>query len=517
MKNPFALMMCCGLMASVISLSGCQLTQQSRPTAQPAPAAEPMKVDAPAPMPGTVEMYFPTGDRSTSAVMLQRRMPAEVIVGQDFEYNIIVTNISKMNLREVSVKDTLPANMTIVSSDPTAMGRAPELMWPIGDLAAGQARAIKVTARATQAGTLTSCATVSYNSLLCQTTQAVAPGLKVAIEMTPRALLCDTIAGKITISNPGSGAARNSKINVALPAGLMTADGKSTVTIDSGTLLPGASRDFPIALKAGKTGSYVASATATADGGLSDKSGNASTVVSQAALSLAIKCPGQILAGRNASFEITVTNTSETASDATVISSPLPAGSTFVSASDGGQSGPGGVSWNIGTLAPKATKTVRYEVKPTGMAALATTASARGTCVEPVNANCTTQIVGIPAMLLDGVDDPDPIEVGQTVTYTLRVTNQSTTSALTNIRLTATLSDPAKMTVVSSTGPTGAGTAAANKITFPAIATLAPRETREFKIVVRAADAGQVQVMAEAVSNEITRALVKTETTNFFK
>ena len=54
-------------------------------------------------------------------------------------------------------------------------------------------------------------------------------------------------------------------------------------------------------------------------------------------------------------------------------------------------------------------------------------------------------------------------------------------------------------------------------ISFPAIAVLAPGAKQTYTITIRAKAAGQVQFRGDAKSNEITRPLVKIETTNFYR
>ena len=46
---------------------------------------------------------------------------------------------------------------------------------------------------------------------------------------------------------------------------------------------------------------------------------------------------------------------------------------------------------------------------------------------------------------------------------------------------------------------------------------MAPGARQTYTIVIRAKAAGQVQFRADAKSNEITRPLVKIETTNFYR
>ena len=79
-------------------------------------------------------------------------------------------------------------------------------------------------------------------------------------------------------------------------------------------------------------------------------------------------------------------------------------------------------------------------------------------CTDAVTADCSVDFEGIPAILLEVTDNPDPVEVGTTTTYTIQVTNQGSATD-NNIRVVATL--PASQSYVSAGGPTTASTSAA--------------------------------------------------------
>jgi uncharacterized repeat protein (TIGR01451 family) len=67
--------------------------------------------DAPASRRGQVQtqtLAFPTGNRSDSVILLEKRGPASVRVGAPIEYQITVTNISDQPLEQVVVHDALP-------------------------------------------------------------------------------------------------------------------------------------------------------------------------------------------------------------------------------------------------------------------------------------------------------------------------------------------------------------------------------------------------------------------------
>lgn len=74
--------------------------------------------------------------------------------------------------------------------------------------------------------------------------------------------------------------------------------------------------------------------------------------------------------------------------------------------------------------------------------------SAKAYCAE-ADAETTTEVVGIPAILLEVVDNDDPIEVGANETYDIIVINQGSAEG-TNIAITCTI--PPQQEYVSADG-----------------------------------------------------------------
>ncbi len=506
-----------GAAAAILVASGC--ANQHKAAAEPAmskPAEAAPKAAAPAPSAGnSARQYFPTGRADSSAIAVEKIAPAEVSVGQAFDYTLKVTNMASSAVENVVVADTMDSGFKMTGSNPKGTVDGKHYTFGLGTMSPGEVKNITISGTAAGSGILTNCATVSYTLPLCVATRIVQPALAISKSITPESILgCDPITMNLEVKNSGTGPATNIKIVDNLPAGLMTMDGKSVFETTIAKLGAGESSKLPpIALKAAKTGKYDNKASASADGNLKAESQTVTTVVRQPVLAISCKTSADtIVLGRDATFTFEVKNTGDAACADAVVSANVPAGATFVSADNMGAAAGNAVSWKLGAVGPGQTRTVSMTIKPTSLASVTANVACR--CAAPASTTCQINVKGIPAMLLNGFDDPDPVAIGGTTTYTLTITNQSKTEKLTNAQLTCTLDDAKLMQFVSADN---GGTANGLVVSFPAIPVLNANESRTYKIVVKAVGEGQVQVKAEAKSNEITRTLIKTETTNFYK
>lgn len=512
MKRTSALWL--GVLGACGLLTACNLDKEEPPPPAPAPRAP-----APPPAPMVTDglrwdsMAFPTGDRATSTILLERGMPVEVVAGQEFCYRFKVTNLTSMNLSGVVLRDERSPNFTMGRTNPAAEMNGAVMTWNLGSMGPRESRMVEVCGKATGAGRIASCAVVEWNSLLCAEVNVVQPALKATIALPAERSLCEEICAQITVTNTGSGTASAVVINYTLPAGWTTRDGKNAVQQGVGDLGPNQSKVIEVCAKSTRTGTFSAQAMAQAGGGLSASTNTAQTIVRQPQLELALVCPqGQTFIGRTLSYEATVTNKGDgPATNAMLMIGT--SGGMMVNASEAG-----GPNFNLGTLAPGASKKVSFTINPGGnfTGQVAVNAKASAYCAnEPVQ-NCTSTVIGIPAQLLDGVDDPDPVQIGGTTTYTLRVSNQGS-QPLTNVRLVGKLVDPDKMQYVSTSGPTGAGQTNGADVTFPPVPALAPRQSLTYTVVVKATGEGQVSFEARTSSDQVQRELIKKETTTFFR
>lgn len=143
----------------------------------------------------------------------------------------------------------------------------------------------------------------------------------------------------------------------------------------------------------------------------------------------------------------------------------------------------------------------------------ATTLTGNASCAESTSDRCTTELKGIPAILLEVVDITDPVEVGQETTYVITVTNQGTAPD-TAIRIVGTL--PGSETFVSATGATS-GSASGQVVTFAPSGPLAPGAQISWRITVRANAQDDARFGVEMTSARLTKPVIETEATNLYR
>jgi uncharacterized repeat protein (TIGR01451 family) len=388
------------------------------------------------------------------------------------------------------------------------------LQWTLGTLGAGESKVIRVTGTASRTGQLTNNATVAYKTGVYSTISVIEPKLQLVKTAPDIVLICDSIPIKFVVSNPGSGSAYNVKIHDVLPEGLVTMDGKTEVRFDVGTLGAGESEEFAVNTKATRTGTYTNKAVATTDTGLTAEA-TTTTVVREPILALTNTGNKQRIINRNIKYNITLANTGDADAENTVLEDMAPSGTTFISATGGGQfaESEGKVVWNLGTLVPGISKEFSVVLRANQFGMLRSTASAGAVCAKPVSAVAVTEIVGIPAILLEAIDISDPIEVGQHATYEITATNQGSADG-TNIQIVCTLEE--NVEYVSSSGSSD-GILEGNTLTFAPYVRLAPKARATWNVVVKAVKAGDVRFKVSMTSDQLTREVEETEATTFYE
>ncbi len=457
-------------------------------------------------------MAFPTGEVRTSAVLLHQVMPNEVRRGQDFTYSYHVTNLTNGELQNVLVSLTSANNLEIKSSDPAASRAGNGLAWPLGTLGPNETKVITVTGNAAEVGVASDCIAVSYNNFLCATTTVVEPALTLAKTATANALRCEPVILRYVVQNTGSGPATDVVISDSLPVGLTLSDGTREVRIPVGTLAAGESKAFEVRAEANRTGTFESPASATS-GELRVAADKTTTIITEPKLELTSDCGNDQYLGRNVTHTYTVKNTGNGAANEATAAINVPSGAQIVRASDGATIQGGRVVWSLGAIAPGAERSFSVTLSGASAQAYATNASVNAACAATVTEACSTQVRGIPAILLEVVDITDPVEVGSETTYLITVTNQGSAPD-TNVQIKVTLA--AEQSLVSATGATSASPSG-RTVTFAPLPSLGVGQQAIWRVTVRADAEGDVRFLTEMTSDNLTSPVMETEATNQYE
>ena len=200
---------------------------------------------------------------------------------------------------------------------------------------------------------------------------------------------------------------------------------------------------------------------------------------------LAIDCtvPEKVVVGRTVEICLNLHNTGNLPEPMATVTLPVPDTAVVTATTDGGVVTNNYVTWNIPNLPPNATKQVCTVLKTSKPGTLNFNSIASSAAVETVHSACETEVFGIPAILLEKADDPDPVAIGDTTTYTVKITNQGTVDD-SNVQVVVAIA-PQLAPVSSAEGKIDGQT-----VTLPVIPKLAPKDAVTYKIVAKGVTAG---------------------------
>lgn len=497
-------------LAAVLMTTGCQQTSQHRPyAATPAPVAAPAPKPAVAPAPAAAPVAKPAPapaskvgctDATLGLIHMAKTMPAEATLGGEFMAELHIA--AQGCAANVVVRDIVPDNASYVRSEPAATVDGNQLVWKIGNMDAGQSIHAKIWFKAEKEGTIVNCASVSADPRVCGTTFVGKPVISIDKTGPETAVLGSDVTYNIVVKNSGTTIARNVVITDAVPEGLSG----QPVSVNVGDLAPGQSKTASATFKTTRRGKVCNTATANSSnaGKVSD---DACTVVLVPGLKVEKTGTKEQILGRNADYTITVSNTGDTTLNNVVVSDTAPAETSIVTASGATIAG-NKATWTIASLAPgaKQTETIRLTSKVAGTHCNNVTASS-GALND--SAKACTLWKGIAAVLLEVVDDPDPIQVGENTTYTIRVLNQGFAD-IHNVKIVANFGD--QVTPVS----TAQGSISGKTANFPIVATLGAKQTVNYTITVKGATAGDSRNKIILTCEELKTPVEEEESTTVY-
>ena len=361
-------------------------------------------------------------------IMTTMNGPSAVSAGADFSYAVSVFNQGPSAANSVQVSQTLPAGVTFVSASNGGAYNGGEVTWSLAGLSSGVAANLTVTVTAPASGTLTS--SVSSTALTSDPNAAnndgSAAAAQVVTTVTPQADIATTVTGPSVVSagadfsyavsvlNQGPSAANSVQVSQTLPAGVTFVSASNggaynggAVTWSLAGLSSGVAANLTVTVTAPASGtlsSSVSSTALTSDPNAANNDGSAvaaqvvTTVTPQADIATTMTGPSVVSAGADFSYAVSVLNQGPSAANSVQVSQTLPAGVTFVSASNGGAYNGGAVTWSLAGLSSGVAANLTVTVTAPASGTLSSSVSSTALTSDPNAANndgsaATAQVV----------------------------------------------------------------------------------------------------------------------------
>lgn len=459
---------------------------------------------------------YPTGHRATSALLVERGMPAEVQRGQSYEYEIRLTNLTDMALTNVVLTDTAPDGFAVPVGGLEAEAAGGIATWHLGELEAGATRTVRASAMADKPGSVRHVALVTYDAPLAGATTIVEPRLELQRSAPELVVLADGIEVTYVVRNAGTGTAREVVVEEKLPAGFTAEDGDDTVRIEVGSLGPGESRTVTCKVTPEGPSVFESSAQVTGFGGLAAATEKSAVRVTTPLLRGVVAGPQRAAIGQVYTLTVTLGNDGDGPAGNTRAQIRLPDGASFVdsdAAADAVAVDGSVLTWTAGDLQPGSESKLAVRLRADTAAALEFKATANAHGVDEVEMNAAVEQYGIATVDIDVSDEVDPLQAGSQAVYLVTVRNQGTAAA-TNIKLVCKLEDG--MAYVESTGSSKGG-AAEGQVVFEAVPELAAKHELTWRVVVTGEKAGDHRFTVAVTADQLDRPVEASESTRFFE
>ncbi|HEX3152354.1 MAG TPA: hypothetical protein VHR66_30050 [Gemmataceae bacterium] len=401
-------------------------------------------------------------------------------VGDTIVFTLSVSNAGPDAATGVTVTDLLPAGVTFVSASASQGTYSSATgLWTVGTVAPGATPTLAITVKVTAPGSVINTAAIdgdqfdpnTSNNTDSTTANPQAADLavtKVVSDATPN--VGDQVTFTVTLTNSGPHSATNVQVTDLLPAGLTfvsAAPSQGTYTPGTGlwtvgTVASGGRLTLAIIVTVTSPAARTNTATVTRadqfDPNTANNTGSATETPQHADLAVTKSVNDATPnVGDTVTFTITLTDSGPDAATGVRVNDLLPAGLTFVSATQSqGTYTPGTGLWNVGTVSPSSPAILQIVATVTSPDPRTNTATvAHADQFDPVTGNNSGSATETPQRadlaLTKSVSDPTP-NVGNQVSFTVTLTNNGPDVA-TGVRVTDLL--PAGLTFVSATTSTG--------------------------------------------------------------
>ncbi|HEY7440658.1 MAG TPA: DUF11 domain-containing protein [Acidimicrobiia bacterium] len=373
-------------------------------------------------------------------------------VGDTISYHIEVFNAGPDDATNVTVQDTLPAQLSFVSSTPSAgTYDSTSGTWTIGTIPSSQLETLVIQALVVSPSPTANTASISHadqfdpNTANNSDTASVNPLeadlalSKTVSDATPN--VGDQVTFSITLDNNGPSNATTVSVTDALPAGLtFVSSTPSQGTYNSGsglwtvgTVADGASATLTLVATVNSPAAQTNTASITSadqsDPDLGNNTASATVTPQQADLAVSkLSSDPTPNVGQTIDFTITLGNLGPNAATDVALTDNLPAGLTFVSATatQGAYSPATGI-WLIGSVPTSTQPTLTLVAKVASPNAQTNTATiSHSDQLDPDTSNNSATVTVTPQqadLAVTKVVSQVAPTVGQSITFDVTVTN----------------------------------------------------------------------------------------------
>lgn len=466
----------------------------------PDPCCEPLCKPAP-------KCCYPSSNElcCVDGITVKARNPKMCMLGDQYTIEFQVEACD--DVCDVVVTTHLPEGVNYIRSEPPARVEGQKLTWEFGSMRKCECRPARVVLECECEGELCTCfcataTPVRFCSLICAkpllTCQKCGPE-----EVCPG----DPIHYRINVTNRGSCTAEDVVVTDNLPQGLEHASGMRCLSWKLGCLRPCESKTVNFCVQACTRGEVCNTAVVTACNADST-SCQWCTCICCCDCEVVKVGPKEQQIGRNADYQITLTNTGDKPLTDVVVTDCAPHATSIVAANGASINGNQAV-WRLRELkeGEKVSFTITLTTCTPGcFTNRVTVNNAQGCCCCD---DSVTRWRGRPALNVCICDTEDPICVGDPTSYCITVVNQGSEPD-DNVRVV--LRFPPEIVPVSAHGD-APGTVTGNTVTFSPYDNFGPRQTLKYRVDARANRPGDGRVMVEVTSDSITTPIVQQEST----
>lgn len=459
--------------------------------------------------PGPRELEGP----QSAVLSIHKIPPKQVRVGEPATFQVKIRNNGSVAAARVIIRDQVPKGTRLVSSEPQAKAEAGGgIYWEIGELSPNQDVTVSMQVIPEQEGLIGSVAVVSFETMASAQVEARRPMLEITHTAEKEVLVGETVRFSIAIDNPGSGTARDVKIEEDVPEGLSHSRGPR-LEYKVGDIPAAGQRRLELSLKAAKPGIVTNIIRARGANGLIAEHTVQLKVIAPE-LKVRIEGPSTRYLERPATYTVILENPGTAKAENINLALQLPGGLKFVSTDGQGRfdSSTNNIRWLLQRLEPGRYASVKLTVKPLQKGQFNLDAVATANRGLRDNEEHPLKVEGIAALLFEVADQVDPIEVGGVTTYSIQVTNQGTEDA-SDVRFVAQL--PPGMSAVLPTGRSNYQIQG-NQIHFEPIARLAAKEKSAYTVQVKGMQAGDQRFKVRMTSADMTSPVIEEESTRVY-